>query len=263
MTNIQTKGIIDRYVEWLRDQSVETELAGGWSSVTFPFLDRHNDYLEFFVSQTNDIVDITDEGRTLRELNQIGCDLKLRSKRREIAEGILRGLGLDTRLLNGVELTAKTDLAGFPMAIHRLILATLALDGLASVSPPNVAAIFKDDVADWLQKLNVNAEPNRKEVGRSGVTHEFDFVIPPSGDRPMRLIQALAKTDKIHTQSFTFSVIDTRQAVGANDLAKAEFYAIYDDQMSVNEKRYLAFMDNKITPIGWSHRDQHAYKLAS
>ncbi len=129
--NTETKGLVETYLAWLRERSSEREIEGGWHELTLPFLDRHNDHLLVYVRRGHDGLLITDEGRTIGDLKRVGCDLKASPKRRAIAEGILRGLGLDPDLLDQGEIkTAAVD-GEFPGRLHRMLMSMLAIDGLA------------------------------------------------------------------------------------------------------------------------------------
>lgn len=146
----ESKSLVDRYIDWLREKTSEEDLEGDWKLLTVPFLDRHNDSLQVFVGPGRDGLRITDEGRTIRDLRQAGCDLKPASRRREIAEEILRGLGLEPDILkDGIIKTTAVN-GEFASKLHRTLLSMLAIDGLANLSSQNVATRFKEDVEGWI-----------------------------------------------------------------------------------------------------------------
>jgi hypothetical protein len=67
----ETKSLVDRYIDWLREKSSEEDLEGDWKLLTIPFLDRHNDALQVFVGPGHEGLRITDEGRIIRRLARI------------------------------------------------------------------------------------------------------------------------------------------------------------------------------------------------
>jgi hypothetical protein len=256
----ETKGLIQRYTNWLMERSSEREIDGGWKVLTLPFLDSHNDHLQVFVREERDGLHITDEGQTISGLKQVGCDLKAPTKRRMLAEKILKGMGLSPDLLDKGSLETTAVNGEFPRKLHNLLLSMLAIDGIADISSSNAVASFKDNVGDWLKLARVPVIDGAKFTGKSGEQHEFDFMIPPTTPSgPIRVIHAIPHPDKVHVQSFTYSVIDTRDLPNEN---RTEFFAILNDQGSSIQKRYMTLLSHDITPIPWSRRDQHVRKLA-
>lgn len=255
-----TRGLIERYVEWLKQRSTEKELEGGWKALTLPYLDRHNDHLQIFVGEAHGGLRITDEGRTLQDLKQVGCDLRGRSRRRALAEKILKSSGLGPELIDDGEIATTAVNGDFPRKLHGALMSMLALDGLANVSPPNVSTIFEEDVAGWLRSIGAKFEREVQFVGRSGATHEFDFQFPGSQDRPARVLHTIAHPDKMHIQSFTYEVIDTREAMNGQS---PEFYVLLNDLATFNKKQYLTLHANKINPMKWTNRVEHAKKFAA
>jgi len=45
MSDIAT--LVDRYQAWLKDRTVLKQV-NGWTEITTPFLDRHNDYVQIY-----------------------------------------------------------------------------------------------------------------------------------------------------------------------------------------------------------------------
>ncbi|NLI61952.1 MAG: DUF1828 domain-containing protein [Methanosarcinaceae archaeon] len=50
-------------------------LDNGVFEITVPFLDRHNDYLQFYVTKNSDLFTITDGGNTFDELRLRGIEI--------------------------------------------------------------------------------------------------------------------------------------------------------------------------------------------
>jgi hypothetical protein len=258
--NDKKGGLIDRYTAWLKQFSTEEEIEGGWTVLSLPFLDRHNDHLQVFVrSPRSGGLDITDDGQIIRDLDRTGCNLQARTKRRTIAEKILRNHGLQTDLLDSGELKVTSMNGDFPQKLHGLLLAMLALDGLASVSPANVVSLFKEDVADWLRAIGASFESGVKFQGKSGVTHEFDFRLPPAPAGHERVLHAIPNPDKAHIQSFVYEVMDTRSALNGDS---PDFYALLNDTSARASRQYQALLAQQIEPFRWTQRDHLAGKIA-
>lgn len=48
--NANIKELIDNYWDWLKDSTTLKEI-NGWSEITTPYLDRHNDFLQIYASE--------------------------------------------------------------------------------------------------------------------------------------------------------------------------------------------------------------------
>ena len=47
--------MIDKYLKWIKDNTVETKQDNGWTEVATPFMDRHNDGLIIYVKEDADM----------------------------------------------------------------------------------------------------------------------------------------------------------------------------------------------------------------
>jgi hypothetical protein len=52
------QGLIDKYLEWLKDKTQLRQVTDEWVEITTPYLDRHNDYVQIYIKRTseNDLV---------------------------------------------------------------------------------------------------------------------------------------------------------------------------------------------------------------
>lgn len=255
-----TKGLVEKYLDWVKGHSSEREVGAGWSALSFPFVDRHNDFLQVFVREDRDGYLITDEGRTIRDLKRIGCDLKSKTKRRSLAASILRGLGLDPALLNSEEIATKAVNGEFPHKLNNILMSMMAIDGLAVATPSSVLTLFKEDVTDWLRTIGVKFEAGGLLTGKSENSYGFDFVIPARADGRESVVQTFDKADTIYIESFTYRVIDVREGVQGQ---WPEFYAMFSDSSAPNSKNRRALLTQGIDPWVWSERDQLARKLVA
>lgn len=255
---IDTKNLVDAYLGWLRDNATERDLDGGWKEITFPYLDRHNDFLRIFARLDRDGLLLTDDGKTIQDLKHSGCDLKAKTKRRGAAEKILRGMGLEPALLDDGKISTTAVNGDLPWKIHGLLMSMLAIDGLANSSSPNVATLFKEEVHDWLGDIGATIK-QAVYTGKSGAQHEFDFMVPGKGGHPDQIIQAISAPDRVHIQSFTYEVIDIREVEGQDKLA---FYALFNDDAFPGRKQWLTLDSYGIHPLKWSNRSTIATRLA-
>lgn len=250
--------LVSNYLAWLKEYSTGRDVGAGWSELTIPYVDRHNDFLQVYVREDLDGLTITDEGQTIRDLRQVGCDVTGKTKRRILAESILKSKGLDPSLLDDGQIRTKASDYEFAIKLHATLMSMLAIGGLASTSPSNVATIFKEDVSEWLVGTGLPFDEGITLKGKSLNEHEFDFWIPENETRPARIIQTFHRPETVHIESYAYRVIDSRDAIPD---AKPEFLALFSDSARLSRKSERALLSRKIRTFNWSDRDELARRL--
>jgi Domain of unknown function DUF1829/Domain of unknown function DUF1828 len=247
--------LVDRYRSWLKDKTVLREL-NGHVEITTPFLDRHNDFIQIYARRDNGGFLLTDDGYTIDDLKMSGCLLDTR-KRQDLLKVTLAGFGVKQEE-GALIVHATAD--NFPLRKHNLIQAILAVNDLFYLAQPYVASVFLEDVAAWLEALEVRFMPNVKFTGKSGYDHLFDFGIPKSKTAPERLLRAINNPTKDAAQSLAFSWVDTRDVRPADSRA----YAILNDrERAVPSGVEDALKSYEVVPVPWSRRDAVREALAA
>ena len=108
--------LVASYVEWLKQRVTVTNLDEGCET-TAPFLDRHNDYLQIYVRQAGDKIELSDAGYVLTDLSLAWLDLGS-PRRREMLSTILRGFGVTE---SEGRLTIDATKRDFPAKKHALV----------------------------------------------------------------------------------------------------------------------------------------------
>ncbi|MDY3739007.1 MAG: DUF1828 domain-containing protein [Selenomonadaceae bacterium] len=83
--------MIDKYLKWIKDNTVETKQDNGWTEVATPFMDRHNDGLIIYVKEDADNITISDDGYIIGDMEMSGLDV---NKRMKTIENFMRGYGV-------------------------------------------------------------------------------------------------------------------------------------------------------------------------
>ena len=246
--------LVDEYIEWLRNNMSIVELEDA-CEITTPFLDRHNDHLQIYVQEIDGQYLLSDDGYIINDLMMSGLDLGT-DNRQNILKTILAGFGV-----NQVDdvLQIKAQSRTLAQRKHNLIQAMLAVNDMFVTARPYVFSMFREDVEQYLRAHQVRFISSVSFIGRSGFTHTFDFAIPPSQDRPERLVKAINNPSKDNVSSLIFSWNDTRE-VREDD---AIVYAMLNDQdRSVSLDALSALDEYKIHPIQWSNKEQYVEELA-
>ena len=253
MTNVTS--LVDKYYEWLRDHTV-WRTVGEWVEITTPYLDRHNDYIQIYLRQTADGYVLTDDGATIDDLLQNGCELET-PKRKGLLDATLAGFGVKLEA-GALLLTATHDT--FALRKHNLVQAILAVNDLFYLASPLVTSFFLEDVGLWLDGIDARYTERVKFAGRSGFDHLFDFAIPRSHTQPERLLKVINHPNKNQAEAAVFAWLDTKDARPAGSRS---FAFLNDEERQVTPNVVEALTAYQVTPVPWSRRDSVRGDLAA
>ena len=251
----EIEALVDDYAKWLRDKTVLRQV-NDWVEITTPYVDRHNDYLQFYARRNDGTYVLTDDGYTIEDLRQSGCDLES-PKRQALLSMTLNGFGI--RRSND-SLVTHASPENFALRKHNLVQAILAINDLFYLAQPMVRSLFFEDVVAWLELSDIRYTPSVKFTGKSGFDHLFDFVIPKSRYQPERIARAITHPSRDTAQAMVFSWIDTREVRSPDSRAYA---LLNDSQQHVSSSVLEAFENYEVKPVLWSARDRVRDDLAA
>jgi len=254
MTTVECKQLVNGYVSWLKEELRIGQLDSS-CVISTPFLDRHNDEIEIYVEKRGDAIWLTDDGYTLNDLRHSSVALDTDKRQRHL-RSIIQGFGVRSE---GDELCVSTTPKDFPQRKHNLIQAILAVNDMFVMGEESVLQLFKEDVEKFLQLKRVSHFRDVKLAGYSGFDHKFDFAIPPRGDKPEGVIQAINQLTRDRAASLAFMVSDVERERGKGSLAAYAF--INDSDGSVNSEHLSALSVYGIKPITWSKRENEVLVL--
>jgi hypothetical protein len=244
--------IVTEYIRWIKDNTTVKAVQDGKAcGVITPFLDRHNDHIEIYVSKMGDGYVLTDDGYTVADLKMSGLTLNS-PKREKIFETILKGFGVKFGLRN--ELFVEANATNLGQKKHYLLQAILAVNDMYSLSQENVFSLFKEDVELFFKSNDIFYNRDVKLTGKSGFDHNIDFMIPASKKRPERLIRTVNNPKKDPIMAAIFSFADIQQV---RSEATANF-VIYNDLLDqpVSKDALSALANYSITSIPWSQKEK-------
>lgn len=235
------------YAEWLR-QEIKAEAANGVCTLTVPFLDRHRDYLQLYVTPTDSGVEFSDDGYVIRDLRISGIELDT-ERRKEALNHILRSFNV---ALEGDELKVESSGNNIAQKKHDIIQAMLAIGDLVHLAAPTVTALFKEDVERYLRSKEIIMVGDVKLTGGSGLEHLFDFVIGGSNTKPERYIRAIGTPSRNNFVELMFSWQDLR---GVRPSSASAYAILNDQERELNPSLVDALKKYDIGVIPWSERD--------
>ena len=139
MKVIKMREISTIYCNWFRDATV-TRKSEEWTIIDIPLLDRHNDYLQIYVKDTESGVLLTDDGETLIDLEMSGCPVNT-ERRQELLAFTLNRFGIKHDL-ETKELFVETSADGLAVGVHNLIQSMLAVGDLFYTTEQRVDNMF-------------------------------------------------------------------------------------------------------------------------
>lgn len=250
--------IIENYIDWIRDNTlIKTIKEGNTASIDTPFLDRHNDTVQFYVTKKDDKFILTDDGYTVHDLSVSGLDLNS-ERRQKIFQTTLNGFGI--KYDKGSEaLFVETNSNNIGQKKHYFIQAILAINDMYSLSKESVFSLFNEDIERFFKENEIIYVKDVRLAGRSGFDHKLDFTIPASKTRPERLIRTVnePKKDLIGGALWSFQDIrlnrdnDTLNYVIYNDMEKSASVDVLD-----------ALRNYGVRGIGWKDKDKIISELS-
>ncbi len=247
--------LLDQYWAWLRDKTTLREVSD-WVEITTPYIDRHNDRLQIYAKRRNGGFVLTDDGYTLGDLEQSGCNIDS-PKRQALLKMTLNGFGVQVSE-QALEVHASAD--NFALRKHNLVQAMLAVNDLFYLASPVVASLFYEDVVAWLDLSDIRYTPKVSFTGKSGYPHLFDFVIPRSKAQPERILRAISRPSRDTAQAMAFSWIDTKEVRPPESRAYA---VLNDSEHPISESVLDAMRNYDVRPVLWSGREQVRQELAA
>lgn len=247
--------LLDTYHAWLKDKSVLRKIDE-WVEITTPYLDRHNDYLQIYAKPANRGFLLTDDGYTIRDLEQSGCKLES-TKRQELLRMTAKGFGVH---LEDKALQVRASSDNFALCKHSLVQTMLSVNDMFYLAVPIVTRLFHEDVVEWLDLHEIRHIPKVKLSGKSGFDHVFDFVIPKSQQAPERIVRAVNRPSRQTAEIVAFAWLDTKDERAPESRA----YAILNDSDRPVSQQVEAAIDRYgVTPVAWSDRDTVCEELAA
>jgi len=123
---LTTDNLLSSYFSWLETKTRCREV-GGWVEITTTFLDRHNDYIQIYSLRQGNGWLLSDDGYTLADLSQ--SDYNIKPTR--LAATLLHH-AVQQNFRDALEFTATGQ--DFPLRLHNLLQAILAVNGLANAA---------------------------------------------------------------------------------------------------------------------------------
>jgi hypothetical protein len=250
------------YYKWLKDRTVIlSDENTGWALVNTPFVGLFNDHIELYAKKDHDLITLTDNGETFHNLDLSGVSIKRSAPRRDLVDTILLNYGVRAK---GDELFVECNAGNFAQKKHNLLTAVLELNDLYVLSEPNVAYIFKEDVRQYLDEMNVIYTADFISKGTTGLEFTFDFQISKRDEEIV--IKSFNSFNKTNLPVFLFSWEDIKPVRERASKKTVRAVAIVNDENKDVKSEFIdALNAKKAGSILWSQRytDESRQKIAA
>lgn len=223
------------YYAWLKSKThILPSDDSNSGFISTPFLGLFNDTLEIFVEETNGKIILSDDGKTLHDLDLVGVSFSRSEPRQEMLHKVLRNHGVQNQ--NG-ELIVEADEQNFPQKKHNLVQAMLEIGDFHTLSKTSVASLFKDDVRTHLDELEIVYTPEFISRGSVGIEFTFDFQIAYANNEIV--MKCFSRIQKANMASFLFMWQDIRKARENVTGKNISGLVMIDDHLKTPEQEYL------------------------
>lgn len=243
---------ITNYLNWLKTNMTQTQIDPTTVEITTPFLDRHNDYTQIYIKILDDgQLCISDNGYIVDDLKMCGISLK-GEKRNLIFHQILNGRGIRYNDKTD-ELFIICDRSQIAESQHTLLQGMLDINDMFYLNTDTVTSVFYEDVIDFFDSNEIYYSQDIKVTGKSGLSHDFPFVLQKNKNHPERMIKLSNRLDKNEAERIMFAWSDVSEKrkdsqliVFINDLNT------YNKDLPRNMSQY----NPSIISVDWTERDK-------
>lgn len=243
-----------KYLNWLKDSMQEAKMSDGVISITAPFLDMNNDWIEIFIKKDSSGLILTDIGETISDLRMANFNLKGQSKRNEILNSLVKSYGAE---IKNNEIFIKCTYDNFPIKANMLMQCLIKVSDMMMLSDNNIKTIFSEEVEHYLDNNGVRYTKNVNLLGKSKLYTNFEFVIPKFRDVPERCIVPINILKSTIVKATIFSWDDVKDTRNVNSV----LCAVINDKNKGGSSKFVdninAFKEYGIIPITWSNIDKY------
>ena len=236
--------LINEYASWLKSE-ITFERIGEYYEITTPYLDNANDYLQLYVKQEGENILFTDDCATIHGLKMNG--VRITKNRKTHLERILYQYGVQLR---GEELIAQVPINNFAQKKHLFIQAMIRIDDMFSMSKQKISSLFLDDIQEFFGEKEIFCVDNVQFVGKSGFSHNYDFLMQRTRNKPERLCQAVNNPNKTSMSNILFAWNDTKPARRHD----SQLIVILNDANNIPKGVKEGFLSYDVKVIPWGER---------
>ena len=238
---------VDEYIKFLKE-NLNVNVLGDYQEITLPFYDRNNDSLVVYIEKRNHEFVISDDSYILNDLLDSGFILS--PKRKRTLEIICAKLGVK---LEDKELKIICKENELIKKVHTLAQAMLRIDDMYLTSQTRVTSYFIEDLMNFFDKNEIYYSRDISFIGKTGMTHSFDFLFQRSKNNPERVCRAINNATKNNMINVLFAWQDI-EMIRANT---TNLIVIINDDNTIEKDVLNGFENYDIKSYLWSEISAH------
>ena len=238
--------LIDDYTKWLR-MEIKSEKVGEYYEISTPFLDNGNDHVQFYVRLEGEKIYFTDDGFTLNQLMMNGFQLS--STRKKTLDNVLKQYCVE---LVGESIVSTADVRNFPQKKHMYIQAIMKVDDLFMTMRGKTSSTFAEEIQEFFAEKDIFYSDNVQFTGVSGFTHNYEFLLQRSKNKPERLCRIMNNPTKNNMGNILFAWSDTRPARRED----SQLVVLLNDKNSIANGVEEAFYNYDAKVVKWSEKEK-------
>lgn len=239
--NVLKKNYIDWFTQKIEFKNIEENIV----RIDVPFHDSMNDEIVFYAefdSHTENII-LTDDGYTLFNLESTGLNIKASKRRKKIFYDNLSSYGVKYNEKTD-ELYSTCKMKNFSEVKHRFLQCLIFINDMYILNENNVKHIFAEDVEKVFDYNDIMYSKDLSIIGKSGMTHKFDFLITSTKNKPEKFIKAVSNPN--NSIVIKACVTDVNQAKMVEREKPNNIYVILNDK----EKEVSSSSENLLRDSG-------------
>ena len=245
--------LIHSHGDWLKSNTLVTHW-GEYVEIALPFLDRHNDHIQIYLTTEDDGYVLSDYGETLDGLGMQGIEIATPRRKRTLHSAIV-GFGVCNE--DGV-LKVRTSRDKFGCDMNNLVQAILSVNDLHFLAKPISTGNFGVNVVRWLRENFAQFDESKKIVGKSGLGHSFHCAVTEDRKNSKQVFKAISSPTTEAARNLVFSWIDTRE----QHFPDAQAIAILNDRHQEIPSRINDVLSRyEISSLLWSERNDALDKV--
>lgn len=243
--------LIDEYFKFLKEKTLVHEIpTNEWVEISTPFTDMYNDTIDLYARKDNGKILLSDDGKTLKNLELSGVEISRSKQRKEMFERILLTYGVREE---NSELVVDATETTFPQKKLSLMTAIAEANDLYVMAKHTIASVFREDVREFLDEQELIYTPVFISKGSTGLEFTFDFQI--AYRKTELLIKAFNSINKLYLPHFLFAWDDVRQVREKQTQKKLTGLAVLNDTDREVKDEYLEALESKGAQyILWTQR---------
>lgn len=207
---VEMNKLMDDYLKWLKSETT-IEKKDGYHTITIPYTDSNNDYIQIYSTICGEKITLTDDGYVLSNLQIAGITLSPR--RMDSIQKICNNYSVKLR---DNEIYSETSIEKFSQNLHLFIQAMMKIDDMYLTSVGRALSYFLDDVISYFDNKEIYYTQDIKVSGKSGLIHSYDFSFQKNKFHHHRFCVAMNNASRNNAERSLFAWDDTKSSRNDN-----------------------------------------------